>query len=123
MNPLAKENTPPECLNRPHNPKPLKFDGKYLGPILSGEKSQTIRTTQKDIEKNSTVTAIFTDSDIRVKLFVTHRGGKFYKDLTRKDAHREGYRELSELQDDLKKFYPGMQMYTPLYYYRFKVVK
>ena len=113
----------PECLPRPKTSETLNFEGKFLGPILSGEKVQTIRATQKDIEKHSRVTAIFTDSDITVELFITHRGGKFYKDLTIKDAHREGYRELSELQDDLKKFYPGMQMYTPLYYYRFKVIK
>lgn len=112
----------PECLPRPVTSETLNFDNKFLGPILSGEKCQTIRIHQKDIERYTTVMATFTDSDMTVPLFITHRGGKFYKDLTLSDAYREGYNELSELQDELKRFYPSLHSYTPLYYYGFKVV-
>lgn len=114
--------TIPECLPRPVCDYVLKFNTKFLGPILSGEKTQTIRATQKDIEKYSTVTATFTDSNMTCRLFITHRGGKFYKDLTLADAYREGYNNLDDLRSELMEIYPSIHKYTPLYYYRFKVV-
>lgn len=112
----------PEVLKRPVCDETLKFNEKYLGPILSGEKVQTIRIKQKDIPKFSTVKAVFTDSDYVLKLFITHRGGKLFKDLTKIDAYREGYNNLESLKRELIDIYPKIHRYTPLYYYGFKVV-
>lgn len=112
----------PEVINRPTSNVILRFNGKFMGPILSGDKTQTIRLKPKNINRFEFVYCIFTDSDMKLKLYILSRGGTFFKDLTKDDAHREGYRTLKELQDELRNIYPNIHSFTPLYWYRFKVV-
>ena len=112
----------PECLTRPSSNEGLSFNNKFLGPILAGDKTQTLRINQKPIDKYSTIKATFNESDMVLRLFILNRGGKFYKDLTVGDAYREGYNNVDALRRELREIYPDIHRYTPLYYYRFKVV-
>ena len=75
----------------------IKFHKKYYLRMLNGDKTQTMRLARKrlDVKENDIVTAVFPGWE-----FLTKEG----------------------LLNDLKGFYPNMDKFDRLYYYRFELV-
>jgi len=99
--------------------KTLKFNKEYYMPILTGEKTQTIRKNKKRIRAGETVKAIFPGTPMQCKLNITKIGYKQFKYLNEDDAKREGYTTLEELKKDLLKIYPRLDNLTRIYWYQF----
>ena len=116
--------TPPEVLKRVDKNKlpTIKFQNKFLGAILSGDKVSTIRTNPINIKRDGVILAKFTDTPIWLKLVISDLGTKRFKDLTNEDAYFEGYNNLQDLKDELENIYPSIKPKTKIYYYRFAVV-
>lgn len=114
----------PEVLKRVDKNKlpTIKFQNKFLGAILSGDKVSTIRTKPINIKRDGVILAKFTDTPIWLKLVISDLGTKRFKDLTSEDAYFEGYNNLQDLKDDLENIYPHIKPRTRIYWYRFAVV-
>lgn len=100
----------------------LKFNKKYYLPILIGDKTQTLRRNNKRLREGEIVKAIFPGIKMSCKIKITKTGYKQFKYLNIEDAQHEGYSEISELKNELLKFYPSIGRFDRLYYYRFKVL-
>ncbi len=51
--------------------KTLKFNKKYYSPIVTGDKTQTIRKNNKGIKAGEIVTAVFNECDETVEIQIT----------------------------------------------------
>lgn len=102
----------------------IKFHKKYYKPIMDGVKTQTMRLARKrlDVSEGDIVTAIFPGRSETLMIRILKIGYKQAKNINREDALREGYHEISELKNDLFKFYPNMNSFDRLYYYIFERV-
>jgi len=102
----------------------IKFHKKFYLQMLNGDKIQTMRLARKrlDVRENDIVTAVFPGFNKTLKIKILKIGYKQLKSITKEDALREGYDEISELKNDLMKFYPNITRWDRLYYYRFKVL-
>ena len=103
--------------------KQLKFNKKYYMPILTGEKTQTIRKNKKRIRAGETIKAIFPGTPMECRLKITKIGYKQFKYLDEGDAKREGYRTVEELKSDLLDIYPLLDSMTRIYWIRFKLME
>ena len=88
-------------------------------PILTGEKTQTIRKNKKRIRAGETVKGIFPGTPMEFRLKITKIGYKQFKYLNDDDAKREGFNTLDELKEELLKIYPTLDPLYRVYYYRF----
>lgn len=102
--------------------KTLKFNKKYYMPLLTGEKTQTIRKNKKRIRTGETIKAIFLGTPMECKLKITRIGYKQFKYLTDDDARREGFNNLDELKEELINIYPRLDNLTRIYFYQFKCI-
>ena len=102
--------------------KQLKFNKEYYLPILTGEKTQTIRKNKKRIRAGETVQGIFPGTSMECRLKITKIGYKQFKYLNDEDAELEGYENVEDLKNDLLKIYPRLDNLTRIYYYRFKCI-
>lgn len=102
--------------------KTLKFDKKYYLSILNGDKTQTLRKNNKRLWEGEIVKAYFPGTKFSCKLRITETGYKQFKHVDDEDAKREGYDTLEKLEKELKRFYPRLDQFDRLYYYRFKVL-
>jgi len=102
--------------------KEFKFNKEYYMPILTGEKTQTMRKNKKRVRPGDIVLAVFTGTDFTQKLRITKIGYKQLKQITDEDAQLEGYKNREELQKTLMKIYPRIDKFDRLYYYRFKCI-
>lgn len=102
----------------------IKFHKKYYLKMLNGDKTQTMRLARKrlDVRENDIVKAVFPGWDKTLKIKILKIGYKQAKSINEDDARREGFDTVDELLDDLKGFYPNMDKFNRLYYYRFKVL-
>lgn len=102
----------------------IKFHKKYYLKMLNGDKTQTMRLARKrlDVRENDIVTAVFPGWDEKLTIKILKIGYKQVKSINDDDARREGFDTVDELLDDLKGFYPNMDKWDRLYYYRFKVL-
>lgn len=102
----------------------VKFHKKYYLPILTGEKTQTLRLARKrlDVREGDIVTAVFPGFNKSLKIKIVKIGYKQAKSITDEDARLEGLHNKDELLDELMGFYPNMDKHDRLYYYRFKVL-
>lgn len=102
----------------------IKFHKKYYLKMLNGDKTQTMRLARKrlDVRENDIVKAVFPGWDKTLKIKILKIGYKQAKSINDDDARCEGFNTVDELLDDLKGFYPNMDKYDRLYYYRFKVL-
>jgi len=102
--------------------KEFKFNKEYYMPILTGEKTQTLRKNKKRVRPGDIVLAVFSGTDFTQKLRITKIGYKQLKQITDEDAHLEGYENREELKQTLMKIYPRIDKFDRLYYYRFKCI-
>ena len=102
----------------------VKFHKKYYLPILTGEKTQTMRLARKrlDVTEGDKVTAVFPGFNKKLKIKITKIGYKQAKSITDEDAKLEGFNTKEELLNELMGFYPNMDKHDRLYYYRFDVL-
>ena len=102
----------------------IKFHAKYYTLIRDGLKTQTMRLARKrlDVNEGDVVTAVFPGRDVTLKIRILKIGYKQVKSIDLDDAVREGYNEVSDLKNDLLKFYPYMNQFDRLYYYIFERV-
>ena len=102
----------------------VKFHKKYYLPILNGDKTQTMRTARKrlDVKVNEVVNCAFTGWNKTIRVKITKIGYKQFKSITDEDAQLEGYNTKEELIEALLEFYPNLDKWDRLYYYRFKVL-
>ena len=83
--------------------KEFKFNKEYYMPILTGEKTQTLRKNKKRVRPGDIVLAVFSGTDFTQKLRIT----------------KIGYKQLKQT---LMKIYPRIDKFDRLYYYRFKCI-
>lgn len=102
--------------------KTIKFNKEYYMPILTGEKTQTLRKNKKRIRPGETVRAIFPGTEMQCKLKITKIGYKQFKYLNDNDAELEGFENLDELKKALLSIYSNLDKFDRLYYYRFKCI-
>lgn len=102
----------------------IKFHKKYYLKMLNGEKTQTMRLARKrlDVQENDIVKAVFPGVNETLKIKIIKIGYKQAKNINEDDARREGFNTVDELLNDLKGFYPNMNKFNRLYYYRFELV-
>lgn len=100
----------------------IKFNKEYYKSIINGIKTQTLRKSNKRLQEEEIVKAIFPGTENECYLKITNTGYKQFKYLNEEDAKLEGYKTLKELKKDLLKIYPSIDALTRLYYYQFKVV-
>ena len=100
----------------------LKFNKQYYQLIIDGVKTQTIRKSNKRLQVDEIVKAIFPGTDHECEIRITDTGYKQFKYLTLEDAELEGYETLEELKETLLKIYPRLDNFDRIYWYRFKVV-
>ena len=75
-----------------------------------------------DVSEKDIVTAVFPGWDKTLKIKITKICYKQAKSITDDDAKREGFLTKEGLLNDLKGFYPNMDKWDRLYYYRFELV-
>lgn len=100
--------------------KTLKFNEKYFETISEGFKTQTTRLYPKDIDMYDIVIAEFTNGK-KLKIYIRNAWEKPFKHLTQKDAEREGFHNVHELKDELKRIYPQITDNSTVYIYIFKL--
>lgn len=102
----------------------IKFHKKYYLSILNRDKTQTMRLANKrlNVRENDVVTAVFPGWDKTLKIRIKKIGYKQAKSIDDEDAKREGFETKEELLSDLKGFYPNMDKWDRLYYYRFELL-
>jgi len=94
---------------------------RFVDKILSGEKATTIRLGKVEI---------------RSKEFYIHAGGRIVaravvedvtykrvKELTDEDAKADGFSSVSELKEELKRFYPNIKEHDWVTIIRFRIVE
>lgn len=113
----------PEVLVRPECDSVLYFkDSDDIGLVLSGNKVEYVTPYNLGIRRFSIVTAYFNDSDISLRLYVSHtRKTSFFK-LGNADAYRSGFNDVLTFKDDLKKRFKGVNDNSLMFVYGFKVV-
>lgn len=99
--------------------KQLKFNKEYYMPILTGEKTQTIRKNKKRVQPGEKIKAIFPGTPMECKLKITKIGYKQFKYLNEDDAKREGFKSVDELKEALLKIYPTLDPLYRIYWYQF----
>lgn len=100
--------------------KELKFNKEYYMPIITGEKTQTLRKNKKRVKPGDIVKCVFPGTNMECKIKITKIGYKQFKYLNDDDAKREGYNTLDELKEALLNIYPTLDPLYRVYYYRFK---
>ena len=100
----------------------LKFNKEYYNNIIDGIKTQTLRTSNKRLQVDEIVKAIFPGTELECIIRITDAGYKQFKYLNDEDAKLEGYDSLQDLKSDLTTIYPRLDAFDRLYYYRFEVV-
>lgn len=102
----------------------VKFHKKYYLKMLNKDKTQTMRLARKrlDVKEGDVVTAVFPGWNQTLKIKILKIGYKQAKSINDEDAKREGFNTKKELLEDLQGFYPNMDKWDRLYYYRFKVL-
>ena len=99
----------------------INFNREFYKPIRSGVKTQTLRRDRLDLKKYDFAVCTFNDCPENIFITVTDVGYKLWKDLSLDDAKREGYDSVAELKNVLLRFYPDVNPWDRLYYYRFTV--
>ena len=112
----------PEVLQQPNELPVIKFNKEYLAPILSGDKVSTTRCKPLPFKLDGVVKAVFIGETMVLKLVINDMQSKRFKELNRHDAYLEGYNNLDELKDTLKKIYPKLKPQNRVYIYRFATV-
>ena len=113
----------PEVLqDRPNELPVIKFSKEFLGPILSGNKVSTTRKKPLDFRIDGVVRAIFPGETMTLKIVIADMITKKFKELNRHDAWLEGYNNIDDLRDTLKKIYPNLRPMDKVYIYRFALV-
>ena len=113
----------PEVLqDRPNELPVIKFSKEFLGPILSGNKVSTTRKKPLDFRIDGVVQAIFPGETMTLKIVIADMITKKFKELNRHDAWLEGYNNIDDLRDTLKKIYPNLRPMDKVYIYRFALV-
>ncbi|WP_305555362.1 ASCH domain-containing protein [Methanobrevibacter sp. V74] len=109
-------------VNKPVNI--IKFHKKYYLKILNKDKTQTMRLARKrlDVHENDIVTAVFPGWDKTLKIKITKIGYKQVKSINEKDAYLEGSKTKEELLNDLIGFYPNLNIWDKVYYYKFELI-
>lgn len=102
----------------------IKFHKKYYLKILNKDKTQTMRIASKrlDVRENDIVLAVFPGWKETLKIRILNIGYKQCKSITDEDAKREGFNNKEELLKDLQEFYPNLDKWDRLYYYRFELI-
>ncbi len=101
--------------------KYLTVKGKYLKPILSGEKITTIR--RGIIVPSSENVYLRSNKRIVAELKVENVKYVRVEDLTTLDAIRDGFKSRSELLKNLKKCYPDLKNNEWVSIIEFRVVR
>lgn len=115
--------TCPEALpGKPNELPVLKFNKEFLAPILSGDKVSTTRRRPLPFKIDGIVRAVFIGEKMTLRLVINDFETKKFKDLDKHDAWLEGYNNLDDLKDTLKRIYHGLKPHSILYIYRFAVV-
>lgn len=113
----------PEVLqDRPNELPVIKFSKEFLGPILSGNKVSTTRKKPLDFRIDGVVRAIFPGETMTLKIVIADMITKKFKELNKHDAWLEGYNNIDDLKDTLKKIYPNLRPMDKVYIYRFALV-
>lgn len=113
------ESVCPEVINRPTSDVVIELPDDCIGGLLSGDIRMIVRLDRLEVSRYSIVRCMC--DGVELELFITGRGGKFFKELTLGDAYMCGFNDLDVFRDSLKERF-GCNKLTPLYYYNFKVV-
>ena len=100
----------------------IKFNKEYYKSIIDGIKTQTLRKSNKRLQEEEIVKAIFPGMSEECYLQITKTGYKQFKYLDNEDARLEGFKTVDELKKALLEIYSILDDFDRLYYYQFKVV-
>jgi len=104
-------------------PEPeLIFREQFREPILSGEKTQTIRPTYPQVKEGDRVWAHFTDPK-PFKLEIKKKERKRLGELTDEDAKREGVSSLEEFREIWEDLYGEWKPERKVYVVQFEKTK
>lgn len=90
-----------------------------IGGLVSGDICMLVRLDRLDVKQGNRVCLVCDGFELPVR--IRGRGGKFFKELTVKDAYHCGFNDLDVFKDSLKESL-GCNKLTPLYYYSFEVI-
>lgn len=102
----------------------VKFNKDYYPLIRDGVKTQTLRLARKrlDVREGTFVKAVFPGIDEVLLIRINKIGYKQFKSVNLDDALREGFESVSDLKNELLRFYPLINKFDRLYFYQFEVV-
>lgn len=98
----------------------LKFHKDFYYPICDQYKITTIRRESKPLNIGDYCFADFIDSDKVLVLEICEHYAIKFKDLSKKEAEREGYNHPDLLKHELRNIYPDIKDDDYVYIYRFK---
>jgi hypothetical protein len=112
----------------------IKFLFDFYEPIRCGLKTATTRITNKNLNINDVVIAVFPydmddfnknviDTFIALDLQILKVEELKFNDLTNAHALSEGYQHVNLLKHELKNIYPHITDDTSIYFYKFQVIK
>jgi hypothetical protein len=82
----------------------IKVDGKYKNLIFSGKKTSTIRLGERN-HKVGDLVELRTERGRFAKAVITDIEFKTIEELTKEDAHRDGFKSKKELLRAMKGYY------------------
>jgi ASC-1-like (ASCH) protein len=92
----------------------------YLDLVEAGRKMTTVRKGTRSYELGP---AVLTSDSRKLPILVSDVNYKKFGDLSTKDAVRDGFESLEDLQVALKEHYPGLQATDPVSIVEFEVPK
>ncbi len=103
--------------------KKLKFLQDYKGLILSGAKTSTIRKGHKSKYQEGDVVDIVAGDEVIGEAVIKAVRHTTFKELTPKDARKDGFSSKSKLKKALKEIYGEFKSDDPITQIEFEMVK
>ena len=101
--------------------RPLPLNSAFFASIRAGDKNSTIRKGRRDVRVGDSF--ILTDGlDNQVVVNVTDVEIKYFGELTKFDARRDGFCSLHELFETLMDIYPKLGPQDPVTIIGFELV-
>lgn len=86
----------------------LRFKKKFIPHVISGEKRTTIRLKKK-YEIGDIVDILDEEENLVCKAVIVDIKSKYFSTLTNEDALLDGFKDLNELKNTLKKIYRNIE--------------
>ena len=99
----------------------LKFNEDFYKPVIDEVTTSTIRGNSKPLNIGDYVYAQFSEDNVCI-IKITNHYAKRLKDLTIKEAEREGYKHVNLLKHELKNIYPNIKDDDYVYVYHWHIL-